>query len=787
MRRTLVPALTALLCLSLAGCKVTEGDVDYWTGTQKGPGKIVAVLLADKYEDQLRSYAGLALVRMEPRPATDTQNPVDGVSELQAAVRQLPEETRTRLVDLMVPDLIRMMRGEDAPAAEGDENTVPRRQVRAKDAAFLLVPYVSSAKRQELTDAVVDWFTVDFNGRSLEGTYTAEQVIRQLGAPAASRLVSAMSAQLPQQALVKVAELISTLGDDPTKQRAASRLVEIEREMESDEFTNSLKERLREQFHQNHPDQEVEEARIDAAAVLNRENFITLGALPAMKHLNHERVVQDRLLEIAQLSGTDEPTATRRQKALQAMEGGVRPDQCDALVDIALNDATPTAVRDYSFDRIADARATSAIPRLWPVFADTPDWRLRWRVGSLILTLGGDDVLDEFFQKLNDEEYAREELYNYGERISQMRPPPTDFINRQLRSSRWFDRIIALYFYEKRATAEDVPRITALAHDSAATHGQHWEDQDTVGKVAEAVAHTVQERLAQAQGNAGGGTEGFRRLRRRRLGVGDGAGLRRTHEPRPEQEDSPAVPVPGLPVGDLRADERRAGVLGRLPDQRGDAAVRALPQLRSAHAGADAQSAAVDPLCAPAAAIARSAAELPQLVRCTAPEQRGLPASASAAPGAGLVRRARRLRASTLGAFLVPAAAADPASAGLSRRRPPSARLRTAASVRRLRRAGQRAAAPAQRRRGRRPDGPALRHLQRPEVPGRQGRVHHRPRNEDGRPAHQGRQHLPPPRRGDLAKRRLVHEGPRLHQWRRVPGAKSRHEAHRRRRCLPTL
>lgn len=251
MRRLLVPVLTALACLSVAGCKVTQEDIDYWTGTQKGPGKIVAVLLADKYEDELRAYAGLALVQMEPRPATDTQEAVDGVSELQAAVRQLPEDTRARLVDTMTPQLIRMMRGEDAPAAEGEG--VPRRQVRAKDAAFLLIPYASDAHRQELSDAVVDWFTVDFNGRSLEGNYSAEQVVRQLGAPAASRLVNAMSARLPQQALVKVAELIATLGDRPTKQRAATRLVEIEREMEGEEFTNWLKDRLREQLRAQNP------------------------------------------------------------------------------------------------------------------------------------------------------------------------------------------------------------------------------------------------------------------------------------------------------------------------------------------------------------------------------------------------------------------------------------------------------------------------------------------------------------------------------------------------------
>lgn len=129
------------------------------------------------------------------------------------------------------------------------------------------------------------------------------------------------------------------------------------------------------------------------------------------------------------------------------------------------------------------------------MFTDTEDWRVRWRVGSLILTLGGADVVQEFFTRLNDESYAREELYGYGERLSQMRPPPTEFINGQLRSSDWFDRIIALYFWEKRAEAGDIPRVEALASDAAETEGEHWEEQDTVGKVATAVAGAIRERL----------------------------------------------------------------------------------------------------------------------------------------------------------------------------------------------------------------------------------------------------------------------------------------------------
>lgn len=509
--RTLAPILTVLTCLAVSGCKVTTEDIDYWMGTQKGPGKIVAVLLASKYDDDLRVYAGLSLVRMEPRPPSQGHDPIDGVAELQAAVRLLPEETRSRLVNLMAQNLVRIMRGEDTPAANEGEEAIPPLQIRAKDAAFLLYPYATGEAQETLRNAVVDWFATDFNGRNLAGNFSAEQVVRQLGAPAAGRLVNAMNARLPQQALVKVAELISVLGDRQTKEAAATRLVAIEREMEAESFMNWLRERLQTQLREQQGGAELDPAAVTAAATLNRENFITLGALPAMKHLNDQRVIQDRLLEMAQtttVEGLDIGKVNeRRVKALQAMEGGVRPDQVEAMLDLAINEETPIGVRDYAFDRIADSRSTSAIRRLWPVFSETEDWRVRWRVGSLILTLGGADVVQEFFTRLSAEAFAREELHGYGERLSQIRPPPTDYINGQLRSESWHDRCIALYFWERRAEQSDLASITALVGDTTATNGEHWEDQDTVGKVAQAVAGAVRERLG-GNGGAAAGNEG---------------------------------------------------------------------------------------------------------------------------------------------------------------------------------------------------------------------------------------------------------------------------------------
>lgn len=495
--------IALLLALPLAACAVTHDDLDTWMGTVRGPGKIVAVLMADKYADDLRVHAGIALVRMEPRQEFDQ------LGELQAALRRLDEETRRRIVDGMTPGLLELMRGAGTPQ-QSEEGPPPALQVRAKDAAFLVLQYASPAQRQELTDGVVDWFVVDFNGRSLAGNFSAEQVVNQLGAPAAQRLVNAMSARIPQQALVKIAQLISTLGTPETKTQAAERLVQIEREMESAEFGTWLGERIRTQMTSSGGT--IDEARLQAAVALNREQFITQGALPAMHHLADQPSVSNRLLEMAtQTEGTNED---RRVTALQAMEGHVRADQQAALLALALSQSSPVRVRDYAFDRIADSRSRAAIPQLWPLAttADSAQWRQRWRVGSLILTLGGPEVLAEWIARLpagRDVQYAREELAGYATRIAAMRPAQDALMTAQLGSPNWWNRAIALYYFERQGDEADLARISAMTGDATATAGEHWEEHDTVGKIATDVVTAIRERMSRgADGGAAGGGSG---------------------------------------------------------------------------------------------------------------------------------------------------------------------------------------------------------------------------------------------------------------------------------------
>lgn len=496
-----------LLCIAsgllFGACKVTEKDVDAWKSTRKGPGKMVAVMLADKFDMPLRVYAALELVEME-------RQDVDGVTEMQHAIQKLEPDTRAQITEGLADGLIALMKKpaeaskddkDDKKADAAAEGAPPPHQVRAKDAAFVLVSSAPPAVRERLTQALVQWYTVDFNGRSLTGNFSAEQVVRGLGSAAARSLVDALDAKLPQAALIKLSELTGQLGDADARKRAGQRLVAIEREMEGPAFLNWLKQQITGQMKAG--SQPVDAARVAKAAEINRENFISNGALPAMKYLADQPDVQKRLLEIAALK--DPKLTDRRTRALQALEGKLGPDHVDEVLALALNSENPVSVRDYAFDRVGDTRNPKALASLWPLLQDD-DQRLRWRAGELILVIGGPSVLAEFFAKLPNGpnvSYEPEELDGYAQRMSQMTPAPKDAAKAQLESPNWWLNVIGLDYFQRKGTDADVAAMEPLTHNATPVKGKRWEKGDTLGKVAERAIAGLRERLKEAAGASG--------------------------------------------------------------------------------------------------------------------------------------------------------------------------------------------------------------------------------------------------------------------------------------------
>ena len=482
---------SCLLSLTLGACKVTQADIDAWKGTRKGPGKMVAVMQANKFDLPLRTYAALGLVEME-------RQDVDGVTEMQRAIQKLEPDTRAKIIDGLADGLIAMMK--KAPATPSSDGTAPAHQIRAKDAAFLLVSSAPPETREKLTRAVVEWYTADFNGRSLSGNFSAEQVVRGLGASAARSLVDALNAKLPQAALIKLAELIGQLGDPASRQRAGARLVQIEREMEGNGFLDWLKHQIADQMKAQGGTADA--SRIAKAAELNRENFISNGALPAMKYLADQAEVTKRLLEIA--AHKDAKLTDRRTRALQALEGKMSSEHVDEVLALALDGSNPVTVRDYAFDRVGDTRSPKALPPMWQLL-QSDDPRLRWRAGELILAIGGPSVLAEFLSKLPKDgaSYEPEELDGYAQRMAQMSPPPRDSALSQLQSANWWENVIALSYFQRKGSEADVAVMEPLTKSTTTVKGKRWDKGDTVGKVAERAIAGLRDKLKEAAGASG--------------------------------------------------------------------------------------------------------------------------------------------------------------------------------------------------------------------------------------------------------------------------------------------
>lgn len=493
-----------------AGCKADSDNIETWKGTVKGPARLSAVVGSDHYSDDLRTQAALAIVEMD-------RGDVSSLTLLKKALDELSHDNpqaSEMIVAGMVPRLEKLL----AEQSESGESEALGAQVRAKDAAYMVIAYAPEESRTTLTRSVVGWYSRDFEGRSLVGDYSAEQVTRSLGAEAAGMLVDALQETMSPQAMIKIAEIIGEDGDQETKKRAANRLVQIEREMEKPGFAKWLNAEIRKTLEAS--GEPVDDARVASIAVFNREHYINNGALAAMKYLADQEVVSTRLLRIADTKpGPNDTKAwterldARRATALRALEGHVTRAHLNRLLSIALDPSNSLEVRDYAFDRVGDIRSRSAIPRLWPLVRQPGctsgscssalklDKRLRWRAGELVLSLAGPSGIESFYEQLPAVpgiQYEPEELEGYATRMSQMTPPPTSTVLELLDSQHWWNRVVALRYLERRGGEADIPAMEKLTLDTAQVAGEGWSELNPpvkqVGDVAKAAIDSLQTR-----------------------------------------------------------------------------------------------------------------------------------------------------------------------------------------------------------------------------------------------------------------------------------------------------
>src|SRR4051812_27576914 len=177
----LLVATLGVLPVAGSGCRVADSDVKRWETTQHGPFKLIAVVTHDKYGWDLRSEAALSLIRMPPRGGVrqgigfliDKYKDEDGVQR-EGALNQLNEDARRRIVDQMIPQMIKEL--EPPPPPRTPEGRLPPDPtIPFKDAAFAMMihepPLVTSdATKTALRNALVHWAQTGFEDRVENGS-----------------------------------------------------------------------------------------------------------------------------------------------------------------------------------------------------------------------------------------------------------------------------------------------------------------------------------------------------------------------------------------------------------------------------------------------------------------------------------------------------------------------------------------------------------------------------------------------------------------------------------------
>lgn len=199
-----------VLVVVTCGCNVTPEDLEKWKTTQKGPDKLGAVLLDDRYDAEIRARAAVALADVGEFAQWDM---------LEKAFKVIEEPQRTQIIDAMVPHVETMMR-------EGTKPPSPplKSQVSAKDLAHLVLPYSTGASKTRIEDLLIEWCVADFNQRFYIGRKSIDIIIEDVGQRASESLIDLLGPE--SEVYDKVTEYLDKMASEEIQNKAGARLIE---------------------------------------------------------------------------------------------------------------------------------------------------------------------------------------------------------------------------------------------------------------------------------------------------------------------------------------------------------------------------------------------------------------------------------------------------------------------------------------------------------------------------------------------------------------------------------
>jgi len=440
----------------LTACRVSDSDVKRWGTTEHGPDKLVAVLSHDKYEWPLRTEASLELLRMKPRSGRRI-----GINRLVEALAQMAPDERKKLIDAMVPVIVQEMNAPVPVAAAGQPAPVDN-SYAYKDAAIAMLTYDKSVlvsddnARKQLTEALISWSQHDFEHR-LENTsqmFGMEQMMRAIGAPAVRGLPELINGT--DSKFDRIASLVAELGDQPTKEATAKKLVELAKVTGSQAWLDKMKPAV---------DEANKASKINATPdqlqkqLAQYQDEALTKVFSAIKKVGTRPAV-DYCLSIAIDKGQKE---NRRQAALAALEGRLdrnNPADVEKILTIASAEDTPDGVRDLAFQRVGEMPRDLVVGKLYPLFG-AKKWKVRWVAASTVLKMSSTDQLAEFMGKLPAGAapgFAMTEPLSYGATIDKMTvrgPQPLAAVTPFLKEGSLAARLTAMgYFYNNGKASE---------------------------------------------------------------------------------------------------------------------------------------------------------------------------------------------------------------------------------------------------------------------------------------------------------------------------------------------
>jgi hypothetical protein len=509
----LVLALGISSASLLSGCRVDQNDLHRWETTDRGPRKLCAVLVHDKYDMSLRVESALALIRMKPRSGRRPAfSQIDPDGDLDAckrtfvdALASVSQDTRQTIVAGLVPQIIEELK-KAPPVAQAGQPSPPDPSFPYKDAAYAMltaettthtVVITDETLKQNLRSALVDWAMADFEHRLDNRTqlYGMEQLLRYIGPTAVVGLPKLMTRD--SRKLDQMASLVAELGDAKTKEAASAALVAVAKYVASDEWMKVKKPELEAANAASKLQPTPDQFQMQLLSYQGEELLRAFGSLKKVG----QRPAVDFCLEFAGNKGPDlgkrpenadakadkdtkEKVATaqalwdlrkeqvekRRQAALAALEGNLdrnHPEDTKRVLDIAKSDA-PDSILDLAFRLIGALPREAVVDKLYEMFKGDK-WKIRRAAAATVLKMSTVKNIDEFMSKLppDGKGFAMAEAITYGAIMGDLKEGNVvDALKKHLSSGPAVARTTALSYYLTLGNKTQMGDVKPMESDS---------------------------------------------------------------------------------------------------------------------------------------------------------------------------------------------------------------------------------------------------------------------------------------------------------------------------------